>query len=154
MNLGIENYEITPIIEKETGTKVKLKNDAKCSALAEQKYGNFSECENGLFLCIGTGVGGAVIYNGKVLEAKKVEKSEKLLVLQVKIEDEVKQIVSGIAQYYKPEELIGSNVVVCANLKPVKIRGVESNGMILCAVDKESLEVIKTLKKGEYSKVQ
>ena len=91
---------------------------------------------------------------GKVLEAKKVEKSEKLLVLQVKIEDEVKQIVSGIAQYYKPEELIGSNVVVCANLKPVKIRGVESNGMILCAVDKESLEVIKTLKKGEYSKVQ
>lgn len=91
---------------------------------------------------------------GKVLDAKKVEKSEKLLVLQVKIEDEVKQIVSGIAQYYKPEELIGSNVVVCANLKPVKIRGVESNGMILCAVDKESLEVIKTLKKGEYSKVQ
>ena len=72
MNLGIENYEITPIIEKETGTKVKLKNDAKCSALAEQKYGNFSECENGLFLCIGTGVGGAVIYNGKVLEAKEV----------------------------------------------------------------------------------
>ena len=72
VNLGIENYEITPIIEKETGTKVKLKNDAKCSALAEQKYGNFSECENGLFLCIGTGVGGAVIYNGKVLEAKEV----------------------------------------------------------------------------------
>ena len=91
---------------------------------------------------------------GKILEAKKVEKSEKLLVLQVKIEDEVKQIVSGIAQYYKPEELIGSNVVVCANLKPVKIRGVESNGMILCAVDKDSLEVIKTLTKGEYSKVQ
>lgn len=91
---------------------------------------------------------------GKILEAKKVEKSEKLLVLQVKIEDEVKQIVSGIAQYYKPEELIGSNVVVCANLKPVKIRGVESNGMILCAVDKDSLEVIKTIKKGEYSKVQ
>ena len=55
-----------------TGTKVKLKNDAKCSALAEQKYGNFSECENGLFLCVGTGVGGAVIYNGKVLEAKEV----------------------------------------------------------------------------------
>ena len=72
VNLGIENYEISPIIEKETGTKVRLKNDAKCSALAEQKYGNFSECENGLFLCIGTGVGGAVIYNGKVLEAQKV----------------------------------------------------------------------------------
>lgn len=91
---------------------------------------------------------------GKVLEAKKLEKSDKLLVLQVKIEDEVKQIVSGIATHYKPEELIGSNVVVCANLKPVKIRGVESNGMILCAVNKDSLEVLKTIKTDEYSKVQ
>ena len=91
---------------------------------------------------------------GKVLEAKKMEKSDKLLVLQVKIEDEVRQIVSGIAQYYKPEELIGSNVVVVANLKPVKLRGVMSNGMILCACDKDSLEVLRTLKKGEYSKVQ
>ena len=72
VNLGIENYEITPIIEKETGTKVKLKNDAKCSAIAEQKYGVFINCQNGLFLCIGTGVGGAVIYNGKVLESQKV----------------------------------------------------------------------------------
>ena len=91
---------------------------------------------------------------GKVLEAKKMEKSDKLLVLQVKIEDEVRQIVSGIATYYKPEELIGSNVVVVANLKPVKLRGVMSNGMILCACDKDSLEVLKTLKKGEFSKVQ
>lgn len=91
---------------------------------------------------------------GKVLEAKKLEKSDKLLVLQVKIEDEVKQIVSGIATHYKPEDLIGSNVVVCANLKPVKIRGVESNGMILCAVNKDSLEVLKTIKTDEYSKVQ
>jgi len=91
---------------------------------------------------------------GKVLEAKKMEKSDKLLVLQVKIEEEVRQIVSGIAQYYKPEELIGSNVVVVANLKPVKLRGTMSNGMILCACDKDSLEVLKTLKKGEFSKVQ
>ena len=91
---------------------------------------------------------------GKVLEAKKMEKSDKLLVLQVKIEDEVRQIVSGIATYYKPEELIGSTVVVVANLKPVKLRGVMSNGMILCACDKDSLEVLKTLKKGEFSKVQ
>ena len=57
-------------------------------------------------------------------------------------------------KYYKPEELIGSNVVVVANLKPVKLRGVMSNGMILCACDKDSLEVLRTLKKGEYSKVQ
>lgn len=91
---------------------------------------------------------------GKVIDAKKMDNSDKLLVLQIKIEDEVRQIVSGIALEYKPNDLIGSNVVVCANLKPVKIRGVESNGMILCAVDKDSLEVLKTLKKGEFSIIQ
>ena len=87
-------------------------------------------------------------------EAKKMEKSDKLLVLQVKIEEEVRQIVSGIAQFYKPEELVGSNVVVVANLKPVKLRGTMSYGMILCACENDSLEVLKTIKKGEFSKVQ
>ena len=91
---------------------------------------------------------------GKILEAKKMENSDKLLVLQVKIEDEVRQIVSGIAANYKPEEIIGMKVVVVANLKPVKLRGTMSNGMILCAVDKKSLEVIQINKKDEYSKVQ
>lgn len=91
---------------------------------------------------------------GKIIEAKKMENSDKLLVLQVKIEDEVRQIVSGIAAAYKPEEVIGSNVIVVANLKPVKLRGTMSNGMILCAVDKKSLEVVKILKKDEYAKIQ
>lgn len=72
VNLGIENYNISEIIKKETGFKMCIKNDAKCSALAELKYGNFKEFDNGLFLCIGTGIGGAVIYNQKVLEAKNV----------------------------------------------------------------------------------
>ena len=72
VNLGIENYNISEIIKKATGFKTSIKNDAKCSALAELKYGNFKEFDNGLFLCIGTGIGGAVIYNQKVLEAKNV----------------------------------------------------------------------------------
>ena len=72
VNLGIENYNISEIIKKATGLKTSIKNDAKCSALAELKYGNFKEFDNGLFLCIGTGIGGAVIYNQKVLEAKNV----------------------------------------------------------------------------------
>ena len=72
VNLGIENYEITPIIEKETGTKVKLKNDGKCAGLAEQKYGELQGYDNSVFLCIGTGVGSAVIFNGKLLEPKGV----------------------------------------------------------------------------------
>lgn len=72
VNLGLENYEIATKVENELGIKVKLKNDAKCSALAEQKYGSLQGYSNGLFLCLGTGVGGAVIYNGKLLEAKNV----------------------------------------------------------------------------------
>lgn len=72
VNLGLENYNISNIIEEKTGLKVKLKNDAKCSALAEKKYGNLREFKNGVYLCIGTGVGGAVIYKGELLEAEDV----------------------------------------------------------------------------------
>ena len=93
---------------------------------------------------------------GKVLEAKKLDGSDKLLVLQVKIEEEVRQIVSGIAKAYKPEEMVGKYVVVVANLKPVKLRGVMSNGMILAAsgTRKEALEVIEINKESEFAKVK
>lgn len=74
---------------------------------------------------------------GEVLECKPVEGAKKLLVSQIKIGDEVRQIVSGIAKYYKPEEMVGKKVVVVTNLKPVKLRGVLSQGMILCADDGE-----------------
>lgn len=90
---------------------------------------------------------------GKIIEAKKLENSDKLLVLQVKIEDEVRQIVSGIATFYDTSDLVGQNVIVVANLKPAMLRKTVSNGMILCAVDKKSLEVIKVFK-DEFSKVQ
>lgn len=72
VNLGIENYELAKKLEEKLNIKVKLRNDAKCSALAEQKYGELAGFENSVFLCIGTGIGGAVIYNGKLLEAKGV----------------------------------------------------------------------------------
>ena len=72
VNLGIENYELANRLEEKLHIKVKLRNDAKCSALAEQKYGELAGFENSVFLCIGTGIGGAVIYNGKLLEAKGV----------------------------------------------------------------------------------
>ncbi|OGV70805.1 MAG: hypothetical protein A2283_21860 [Lentisphaerae bacterium RIFOXYA12_FULL_48_11] len=65
--------------------------------------------------------------------AEKVEGADKLLRLQIKIGDEARQIVAGIALHYKPEELPGKRIVVVANLKPAKIRGVESNGMLLAA---------------------
>lgn len=72
VNLNLENYDLATNLEKILHIKVKLKNDAKCSALAEQKYGTLVDYENSVFLCIGTGIGGAVIFNGKLLEAKDV----------------------------------------------------------------------------------
>ena len=79
---------------------------------------------------------------GVVLESKPVEGADKLLVSKIKIGDEVRQIVSGIAKFYKPEELVGKKVVVVTNLKPVKLRGVLSEGMILCASDEKNLFVV------------
>jgi len=76
---------------------------------------------------------------GKVLAAEAIPKSSKLLKLQVDVGGETRQIVSGIAQFYKPEELAGKEVVVLTNLAPAKIFGVESNGMILAAGDTASL---------------
>ncbi len=77
VNLGIENYELGTIIQENLlklgyTIDVKLKNDGKCAALAEQKYGALQGYDNSVFLCIGTGVGSAVIFDGKLLEPKNV----------------------------------------------------------------------------------
>ncbi len=74
---------------------------------------------------------------GEVTACERVENSDKLLHETVKIGDETRSIVSGIAKYYTPEEMVGKSVVVVTNLKPVKLRGVLSEGMILCAEDKD-----------------
>ena len=71
----------------------------------------------------------------KVLQCSKVDNSDKLLLLTLEVGEETRQVVSGIAQYYTPEYLVGKTVVLVKNLKPAKIRGIESNGMILCAAD-------------------
>ena len=72
VNLGIYDYDLASRLEKILRIKVKLKNDAKCAVLAEQKYGELGQFQNSIFLCIGTGIGGAVIHNGKLLEAEEV----------------------------------------------------------------------------------
>ncbi len=69
----------------------------------------------------------------EILAAERVEGANKLLKLQVSLGDEQRQIVAGIAQYYEPESLVGRKIVLLANLEPAKIRGVESNGMLLAA---------------------
>ena len=72
---------------------------------------------------------------GKIVACEKVPKAKKLLKLQVDLGTETRQIVSGISLYYKPEDLIGHCVIVVTNLKPVKLCGVESKGMLLAASD-------------------
>ena len=69
----------------------------------------------------------------QVVECEKVAKSDKLLRLIVDIGSEKRQVVSGIAKFYAPEELVGKKLVLVSNLKPAMLRGVESRGMILCS---------------------
>ncbi len=71
----------------------------------------------------------------RVLHAEKVKKADKLLKLDIDLGDEKRTIVAGIAQHYSPEEMIGRKIVIVANLEPAKIRGIESNGMLLAAED-------------------
>jgi len=82
---------------------------------------------------------------GKVLECEKVKKSEKLLRFTLEVGSETRQILSGIAKYHTPEELIGKNVLFIANLKPRKMMGLESCGMILSAEHDGNLTVLTTL---------
>lgn len=70
---------------------------------------------------------------GQILEAERIEGSQKLIKLKVDIGDEVRQLVAGIAEAYDPESLLNRKVVVVANLKPARLMGVESNGMIVAA---------------------
>ena len=74
---------------------------------------------------------------GEIIACEAVKKSKKLLCSQVKIGDQVKQIVSGIKAHYSPEEMVGKKVMVLVNLKPAKLAGILSEGMILCAEDPE-----------------
>ncbi|HPF41801.1 MAG TPA: methionine--tRNA ligase subunit beta [Phycisphaerae bacterium] len=78
----------------------------------------------------------------KVLEAKPHPDADKLLVLQIDLGDEQRQLVAGIKQYYEPEALVGKLIVVVKNLKPRKMRGEESQGMLLAASDDEKAQVV------------
>ncbi len=77
-----------------------------------------------------------------VISAEKHPKADKLLVLQLQVGPEKRQVVSGIAGAYKPEELVGQNVILVANLKPVQLRGIESQGMILAATKDDILSLV------------
>lgn len=74
---------------------------------------------------------------GEIVKCEEVPKSKKLLCSQVKIGSETRQILSGIKAWYKPEDMVGRRVMVVTNLKPAKLAGMMSEGMILCAEDDE-----------------
>ncbi|MBE5852698.1 MAG: methionine--tRNA ligase subunit beta, partial [Lachnospiraceae bacterium] len=85
---------------------------------------------------------------GEIIACEVVPKSKKLLCSQVKIGSQVKQILSGIQQYYTPEEMVGKKVMVLVNLAPCKMAGMESEGMLLCAEDAEGNLALMTPEKA------
>ncbi|MBO7092998.1 MAG: methionine--tRNA ligase subunit beta, partial [Victivallales bacterium] len=89
-------------------------------------------------------VGKVQLKTAVVVSAEKVKDADKLLLLKIQIGDEQRQIVSGIAEYYKPEDLVGKTIIVIANLKPAILRGIESNGMLLAAKKGKTLRLVTT----------
>jgi len=85
---------------------------------------------------------------GQIISAEKVEGSEKLLKLKVDLGSETRQILSGIAKWYRPESLVGKQIVVVVNLEPRKMMGLDSQGMILAAEDEKPI-LLKPSKKVE-----
>ncbi|RJP61673.1 MAG: methionine--tRNA ligase subunit beta [Candidatus Auribacter fodinae] len=78
----------------------------------------------------------------QILTAEPVPETEKLMKLSISLGDEERTLVAGIAQYYSPEQLIGKKIVVVANLKPAKLRGIVSQGMLLAARDEKGLALL------------
>jgi len=78
----------------------------------------------------------------KILNASRIENSDKLIKLQISLGEEERQIVAGIGKHYSPEDLIGKLIVVVSNLEPRKLLGEESNGMLLAASNEEELALL------------
>lgn len=81
---------------------------------------------------------------GKIVEAEKVEGSAKIIKTIIDLDEDKKQILAGIGEYYNPEDLINKNVVIVANLSPKKIMGMDSEGMILALKDENNLSLLFT----------
>ena len=114
--------ELHPQVEEEPKAQAEEEKGIDIEAKAEITFDDFMKMQ---------------FQVGEVIECKAVEKSKKLLCSQVKIGSQVKQIVSGIRKYYSPEEMVGKKVMVLVNLKPAKLAGVLSEGMLLCAENEE-----------------
>ena len=87
----------------------------------------------------------------KIIKAEKVEKTNKLIKMEVELDESKRQIVSGIAEHYDVDDLIGKTVVIVANLKPVVIRGEESNGMLLAISNNDGKVIVFTTENKEIT---
>jgi len=124
--------QLFPRIEKEKPTKIEKKETAKMTEQDEKgmlSIEDFAKIE---------------LRIGRVISAERVEKSDKLIKLKVDIGEE-RQVVAGIGKVYEPEYLVGKEIVIVANLKPAKLMGVESRGMLLAASDDEGRPSILVL---------
>lgn len=122
--------------EKKVDGQDKENVDAGCmdmEAKPEITYDDFAKCQ---------------FQVGEIIECREVPKSKKLLCSQVKVGSEVRQILSGIKQYYSPEEMVGKKVMVLVNLAPRKMAGLESQGMLLCAEDADGNLALMTPEKA------
>lgn len=141
-NAGTKVGEAAPLFARIDAEKKIAEIDAELEARQEKKieiapYKDYIEFEDFEKLDIRV---------GKVLECEPVKKSKKLLRFTLEVGSETRQILSGISAFHTPEELIGKNVIFIANLKPRKMMGLESCGMILSAEFEDGLSVLTTLK--------
>jgi methionyl-tRNA synthetase len=121
-NNGSKKSEEATVVEKQQKNKIMTENTESINQKSTIVYDDFAKLD---------------LRTGTIISAEKIEKADKLLKLEVDLGYEKRTIVSGIALHFKPEEITGKQVVVVANLAPRKMRGIESNGMILMAEDKE-----------------
>jgi methionyl-tRNA synthetase len=133
-----EELVIKTMMEQNKAPQVEIEEPEKIEVLPEITIDDFAKVD---------------IRVGKVLEGKAHPDAKKLLVFTINTGDKVRTIVSGIAQDYKPEDLVGKNVLVICNLKPVKLRGILSEGMILAGEEKSGklrvIEAQKEMKPGD-----
>jgi methionyl-tRNA synthetase len=134
-------------IEKLSGTDKQPTKEEKVvktanAAKAVAKPGNEADNETDANLITIDDFSKVDLRVAKVIEAEKVEKADKLLKMKLQVGEETRQVVSGIAKYYTPEEMVGKTLILVANLKPAKLRGIESQGMILAATNENGLSLV------------
>jgi len=153
--LGLSNNEIIPNLEREKdwgylkpGTKIReivplfpRSRETKQIEVSKEKSEVSVAKEEKMEITI-EDFAKMDIRVAQVIGAEKVEGAKKLLKLKVEFGDENREIVAGIAEHYKPEELVGKKIILLANLKPARIKGIESKGMLLAAQDGESLTIL------------